>query len=61
MSESVHDQIEAIFIGALEREGDDRVAFLGSACGTDVALRDCVLELIDAHDGPGGTLEPVGF
>jgi non-specific serine/threonine protein kinase/serine/threonine-protein kinase len=54
----MHDQVEAIFLAALERVGEDRASFLGSACGRNVGLRDSVLELIAAHVGEPGVLEP---
>jgi non-specific serine/threonine protein kinase/serine/threonine-protein kinase len=59
MNEAVHNRIETILLGALERVGDERARFLESTCGTDVALRSRVLELIDAHDGAPGILDPV--
>ncbi len=58
MSEIANDQLEEILIGALKRAGDDRPAFVDEACGDDVALRRRVLELIEAHDGEPGVLEP---
>ena len=58
MSELANDQLEEILIGALKRAGDDRAAFVDEACGDDVALRSRVLELIEAHDGEPGVLEP---
>ena len=57
MSEAINDRIEEILIGALECAGDDRTAFLDAACGDDVAMRDCVLELIEAHENAGDMLE----
>ena len=45
MSQAINDRIEEIFIGALACAGDNRTAFLEAACGDDLAMRDCVLEL----------------
>ncbi|MHC5005041.1 MAG: serine/threonine protein kinase, partial [Planctomycetota bacterium] len=54
-----NDRLERILVGALDRAGDDRRAFLDDACGPDGALRSRVLELIEAHEGEPGVLEPV--
>ena len=58
MRKVANDRIEEIFTGALERQGADRAAFLDESCEGDAALRDSVLELIEAHDDSDGMLEP---
>ncbi|TWU54359.1 Serine/threonine-protein kinase PrkC [Rubripirellula tenax] len=52
----------AIFLQAIDEESlDDRVAYLNSACGDDVALRASVEALLDAHDRPANLLDrPIG-
>ncbi len=37
-----NDRLEEILVGALDRVGDDRAAFLEIACGVDVALKSRV-------------------
>jgi tetratricopeptide (TPR) repeat protein/tRNA A-37 threonylcarbamoyl transferase component Bud32 len=51
-------QVERLFVEALERRGEDRVAFLDDACADDVALRAHLVELVDAHELAGGFLQP---
>jgi serine/threonine protein kinase/tetratricopeptide (TPR) repeat protein len=46
-----------IFIAALQREAANRRSFLQEACGDDVALRQGVQALLDAHERAGSFLE----
>ena len=50
-------RIKPIFERALDREGDDRRAYLDEACGGDTDLRNQVEALLGAHEGAGGFLE----
>ncbi len=50
-------QIEQLFYSALEREPDQRAAFLEQACGGDEALRREVESLLAADEQPWGFLE----
>ncbi|MFG0266956.1 MAG: protein kinase [Rhodopirellula sp. JB055] len=52
----------AIFLQAIEEENlDDRLAYLDSACGDDVDLRQSVEELLAAHVQPAALLDhPIG-
>jgi eukaryotic-like serine/threonine-protein kinase len=55
-------QVERLYYAALERQPDERAAFLGSACAGDESLRREVASLIAAGDSVGGFMEPpVGF
>jgi eukaryotic-like serine/threonine-protein kinase len=55
-------QVERLYYAALEREPDERAAFLDSACAGDEGLRHEVASLIAAGDRIGGFMEPpVGF
>jgi WD40 repeat protein/serine/threonine protein kinase len=48
----------SIFLAALEKEGPaERQAFLDERCGTDVALRERVGKLLQAHGAVGGILD----
>src|SRR4029434_4975132 len=51
-------QVERLYYAALERQPDERAAFLGSACAGDESLRREVASLIAAGDGIGGFMEP---
>lgn len=44
------DQVEQIFLQALELEPAERPAFLEATCGADDALRRDVISLLEAHD-----------
>ena len=46
-------RINELFHAALEREADDRGAFIDEACAGDPALRTEVLSLLQMHSGPG--------
>ncbi|MEW6210822.1 MAG: protein kinase [Acidobacteriota bacterium] len=52
-------QIDQLFHSALEREPDQRAAFLGQACGGDEALRGEVESLLAAHEQEGSFFETV--
>src|SRR4030095_13338094 len=51
-------QIERLYYDALEREPDERAAFLESACGSDESLRLEVASLVAAGVGVGSFMEP---
>jgi serine/threonine-protein kinase len=51
-------QVERLYYAALEREPDERSAFLGSACAGDESLRREVASLVAAGDRIGGFMEP---
>ncbi len=46
-------RINELFHAALQREADDREAFIDKACAGDQALRTEVLSLLQMHSGPG--------
>ena len=46
-------QVERLFQAALEREGNQRAAFLGEACAGDDALRQEVESLLAQEKGAG--------
>jgi len=46
-------RVQDLFLAALERDGDERAAFLADACGTDEDLRTEVESLLGAHEGAG--------
>jgi len=48
-------RIEELFLEALEREVDERAAFVRSRCGDDTLVADEVLDLL-GHHGSGGDL-----
>ncbi|MEO9593171.1 serine/threonine protein kinase [Rhodopirellula bahusiensis] len=52
----------AIFLQAIEEENiDDRLAYLDSACGSDLSLRNAVEDLLAAHEQPAALLDhPIG-
>ena len=55
-------QVERLYYAALEREPDERAAFLESACAGDESLRREVASLAAAGDRIGAFMEPpVGF
>src|SRR5437867_5877651 len=51
-------EIERLYYAALEREPDERAAFLESACAGDENLRREVASLIAAGDRVGSFMEP---
>ena len=54
-------RIRELFHGALERDPDDRAAFLREACGGDDQVRREVASLLAAHDNADGFLSgPAG-
>ncbi len=48
--------LESVFNAALEKEGQERSAYLDGACGADAGLRDRVEALLAAHDQAGSFL-----
>ncbi|MEM7247751.1 MAG: serine/threonine-protein kinase, partial [Acidobacteriota bacterium] len=52
-----HARARAVFIEAVEKDHDDRAAFLDERCADDASLRAAVQELLDAHEAMGGFLE----
>ncbi|MEZ6242969.1 MAG: serine/threonine-protein kinase [Phycisphaerales bacterium] len=52
------ERVRRVFLGALEREGEAREAYLREACGEDAAVRDEVDGLLRSSEG-AGALEPV--
>ena len=52
----------AIFLKAIEEDNlDDRLAYLNSACGDDLSLRESVESLLAAHERPATLLDhPIG-
>ncbi len=55
----LHRRAKDIFLAALERSRDERVAFLDEACGDDAGLRQEVESLLAFHDEEtGGAAEP---
>jgi serine/threonine-protein kinase len=52
-------QIEKLFYSALEREPDERAAFLDEACAGDEALRFDVDTLLAAHERPDSGFEVI--
>jgi len=51
-------QVERLYYAALEREPDERAAFLESACAGDESLRREVASLVAAGDRIGSFMEP---
>jgi len=47
---SLHARAKELFLAALSRPADDRDAFLATACGDDIALRQEVESLLRFHD-----------
>ena len=43
-------RVKELFDAAVERNSQDRAAFLAEACGQDAVLRDEVERLLKAHD-----------
>ena len=52
-------RVQAIFHDALERDHDDRAAWLDHACRDDPALRADVESLLSSHQRAGGFLSPL--
>ena len=50
MTDSEQERARGIFVDAIDRTGDERRAFLESACAGDPGLRDRVERLLQAHD-----------
>ncbi|MHC4165589.1 MAG: protein kinase domain-containing protein [Planctomycetota bacterium] len=62
MADEKRRHIEAIYHLALEKEtGEERLAYLKSACGDDADLRASVEGLLNAHDDAGDFLEVPPF
>jgi non-specific serine/threonine protein kinase/serine/threonine-protein kinase len=58
VTETSIDQIEEIFTAALERQPEDRAAFIKKTCGNECALETRVWELLDAHERVDEVLRP---
>ena len=56
MAPSEWDQVVELFHAALETTGDQRVALLDQACGTQSLLRKAVEELLKQHESAGSFL-----
>ena len=56
MSATRWEQIERLFFGALDRDAEQRAAFLDSACTDDPALRGEVEAMLAAHEQSQGLL-----
>ena len=56
MTDSEQERARNIFADAIERTGDERKAFLESACAGDSGLRDRVVGLLQAHDADASNL-----
>src|SRR5690348_10797473 len=54
-------QIKMLLQSALEREPDQRSAFLAAACASDESLRREVESLIISHDEAGAFIEDPAF
>jgi serine/threonine protein kinase len=50
-------RVEDVFFAAMEKTPDERAAFLDSVCGTDTALRERVLQLLEARSKMGEFLD----
>jgi eukaryotic-like serine/threonine-protein kinase len=50
-------RVKAILEDALERPASERTAFIGRACGEDIALREHVRALVRAAEGEGGMID----
>ena len=50
-------QLDSLFHSALEREPEERAAFLDEACGSDASLRKQVEALLAAHEEAGSFIE----
>ncbi len=61
MTPELYRRVNELFHSALEREGDERAAFLDEACGADVALRDKVEALLAAHEQSSEFLDAPAF
>ncbi len=51
------EQFKQVFQAALDREPQQRAAFLRDACGADAALQAEVESLLDAHERAGSFAE----
>ncbi len=61
-SDSRTAELKSVFLGALEiGDAEQRIAYLGEACGDNVDLRNQVELLLKAHERAGGFLKPVAF
>jgi non-specific serine/threonine protein kinase len=59
MVRASRDRTLTLFEAALEIRPDERRSWVESACGSDVALRDDVLSLLEAHEMTGILDEPL--
>ena len=50
-------QVQTLFLAALERDRSQRVAFLDDACSGDVALRQELDSLLAMHESSGEVLD----
>lgn len=61
MTPELYRRVNELFHSALERQADERAAFLDAACGTDAALRDKVEALVAAHEQSGEFLDAPAY
>ena len=54
-------QVRLVFDAALQRDPEEREAFLDEACAGNPRLRSEVASLLDAHDRAGDFMEPPGL
>jgi serine/threonine protein kinase len=61
MTPELYQRINQLVQSALDRPEDERVAFLDSACGSDIALRGRVEALIAAYEQSGDFLDTPAY
>ncbi len=61
MSQTTIQDIEAIFLTALERPPGERAAFVDAACGGSTALKRRLNAMIEAHESDDGFLDQAGI
>src|SRR5918998_3490728 len=61
MTNNRWQQIKEVFHLALEREPQQRAAFLAEACGGDEAMRRDIDSLIEAHEKEGSFIDTPAF
>lgn len=54
-------QVRVVFDAAVQRDPEEREAFLDGACAGNPRLRSEVASLLDAHDRAGDCMEPPDF
>jgi serine/threonine protein kinase len=57
MTDQTWHRVFELFHGSLERNTEERAAYLAEQCGADDVLRRAVLRLLEAHDGADTFLE----